>query len=258
MLPNTECMAVIACPVYCSSNVSESHQSSIDTELLADFAGDPIETGALRKAITSPGASPTDKVFSVGAVKSLTGHLEGTAGLAGLMLCMLRLDQHAEPPLRYRNLNPYVEASLAGWHVAHRLPIQAGPAVSAHQNVTCAGTSSFSMSGVNAHAIVSQPGVVDAGRQVASEWRRDRLFAATLILEGHPMLTRAVKEVSTCALRTMHALLYLASQPVFLQKQCAGSSLCNNALYHMYVAVATSCQASNQHISAACNYTALA
>lgn len=219
MLPDTECMAVIACPVFSQAMSVNPHQSSIDTGLLTGFAGDPIETGALRKAITSPGASPTDKVFSVGAVKSLTGHLEGTAGLAGLMLCMLRLDQHAEPPLRYRNLNPYVEASLAGWHVAHRLPIQAGPAVSGHQNVACAGTSSFSMSGVNAHAIVSQPGVVDAGRQVASEWRRDRLFAAGLILEGHVMLTRAVQEVTSCALHTLYTSLYLASQLMVCRKK---------------------------------------
>ena len=54
--------------------------------------GDPIETGALRKAVAQPlGGSPTPQVFTVGAVKSLTGHLEGTAGLAGLMLCMLKL-----------------------------------------------------------------------------------------------------------------------------------------------------------------------
>ncbi|KAL0047289.1 hypothetical protein WJX82_000056 [Trebouxia sp. C0006] len=70
--------------------------------------GDPIETGALRKAIASPMADTGSQVFTLGAVKSLTGHLEGTAGLAGLMLCMLQLQQCSNPPLRYRNLNPYV------------------------------------------------------------------------------------------------------------------------------------------------------
>ena len=76
------------------------------------ITGDPIETGALRKVISAPGAETADQVFTVGAVKSLTGHLEGTAGLAGLMLCMLRLAHQAEPPLRYRNMNPYVQVSL--------------------------------------------------------------------------------------------------------------------------------------------------
>ena len=150
--------------------------------------------------MTAPGADTINQTFTVGAVKSLTGHLEGTAGLAGLMLCMLRLEHHAEPPLRYRNLNPYVEASLAGWHVAHRLPIQAGPAVRSSQSMVCAGTSSFSMSGVNAHAIVRQPETVDARRSVTSQWRRDRLFSAALILEGHPMLTRITAQVCAVSL----------------------------------------------------------
>ena len=168
------------------------------------IAGDPIETGALRNAVTAPGADTTNQTFTVGAVKSLTGHLEGTAGLAGLMLCMLRLEHHAEPPLRYRNLNPYVEASLAGWHVAHRLPIQAGPAVMSSQSIARAGTSSFSMSGVNAHAIVSQPETMDARRSVTSQWRRDRLFSAALIMEGHPMLTTAIPQV--CASKLFYLI----------------------------------------------------
>ena len=37
--------------------------------------GDPIETGALRKAVAAPTAHTVDQVFTVGAVKSLTGML---------------------------------------------------------------------------------------------------------------------------------------------------------------------------------------
>ena len=159
--------------------------------------GDPIETGALRKAIaqgpTSGGA--TQQVFTLGAVKSLTGHLEGTAGLAGLMLCTLQLQQRSDPPLRYQNLNPYVGESLAGWGVGHRLPIQASPAVTANQAMPCAGTSSFSMSGVNAHAIISAPAPAEARRSITSAWRRDDLFSAAAIMQGHPFLTRAAPQV---------------------------------------------------------------
>lgn len=70
--------------------------------------GDPIETGALRKAIASPMADTGSQVFTLGAVKSLTGHLEGTAGLAGLMLCMLQLQQRTDPPLRYQTWACYL------------------------------------------------------------------------------------------------------------------------------------------------------
>ncbi len=157
--------------------------------------GDPIETGALRKAIASPAADATNQVFTVGAVKSLTGHLEGTAGLAGLLLCMLQLQQRSDPPLRYRNLNPYVGESLSSWGVAHRLPIQASPAMVPDQAMPCAGTSSFSMSGVNAHAILGAPKLLEDRRVIANEWRRDSLFSAAVIVEGHPLLTRAVTQV---------------------------------------------------------------
>lgn len=160
--------------------------------------GDPIETGALRKAIAQGltlGRGPTQQVFTLGAVKSLTGHLEGTAGLAGLMLCTLQLQQRSDPPLRYRNLNPYVGESLAGWGVGHRLPIQASPAVEPDQTMPCAGTSSFSMSGVNAHAIISAPVPAEARRSVTNGWRRDDLFSAAVILPGHPFLTRAAPQV---------------------------------------------------------------
>ena len=161
--------------------------------------GDPIETGALRKAIPSPTAGTAhNQVFTLGAVKSLTGHLEGTAGLAGVLLCMLQLQQRSDPPLRYQNLNPYVGESLASWGVPHRLPIQASPAVAPDQTMPCAGTSSFSMSGVNAHAILGVPVPAEGRRVVTTTWTRDSLFSVAVVLEGHPFLTQTSTQVLTC------------------------------------------------------------
>jgi acyl transferase domain-containing protein len=56
----------------------------------------------------------------MGAVKALTGHLEGSAGLAGLAQAIAALQQQAVMPLRYRNINPYVANSLDNWHVKSR------------------------------------------------------------------------------------------------------------------------------------------
>ena len=69
--------------------------------------------GALRRvmaatappAVAAAGLYPAPAppfVFSVGAVKTLTGHLEGTAGLAGLLYGLTHLQQVAALPLRYR------------------------------------------------------------------------------------------------------------------------------------------------------------
>jgi acyl transferase domain-containing protein len=94
--------------------------------------GDPIETGALRKSAAGGAANlggggndsnsggDSAFVFTVGAVKATTGHLEGTAGLAGLAQALAALQQRAALPLRYRGLNPYVASSLEGWGVRCR------------------------------------------------------------------------------------------------------------------------------------------
>jgi 3-oxoacyl-(acyl-carrier-protein) synthase len=51
--------------------------------------GDPIESSALRKAAVHGDIEqlPSDYVFTVGAVKALTGHLEGSAGWHACPAC---------------------------------------------------------------------------------------------------------------------------------------------------------------------------
>ena len=65
--------------------------------------GDPIETGALRKAVVQGSSTAS---FTVGGIKTLTGHMEGTAGLAGLLLCHTQLSQQFAHALRYRWVKP--------------------------------------------------------------------------------------------------------------------------------------------------------
>jgi acyl transferase domain-containing protein len=82
--------------------------------------GDPIEAGALRRAMPaaaadSSGTALPPPIVTIGAVKATVGHTEGTAGLAGLAAALAALTQRAAHPLRYRDLNPYVAASLEGW-----------------------------------------------------------------------------------------------------------------------------------------------
>lgn len=83
--------------------------------------GDPIESSALRKAVAQPtsGGQPL-AVFTLGAIKALTGHLEGTAGLAGLAQAAAAQQQRQAYALRYRTLNPYVGNSWEGWESSSR------------------------------------------------------------------------------------------------------------------------------------------
>lgn len=82
------------------------------------------------------------------------------AGLTGLLLAASCLREHQHPPIKHlQNVNLYVEAALTDWQrsssMTASLPRQAAASSSSQQNMHHAGTSSFGMSGVNAHALVS-------------------------------------------------------------------------------------------------------
>ena len=96
--------------------------------------GDPIETGALSRATAHAGS-----LLTIGAIKALFGHLEGTAGLAGLTLAVQHVDQRWSHALRYRNVNPYVASSVSGASQV-RLPIQVSYTGDVHRNMRAAIT----------------------------------------------------------------------------------------------------------------------
>ena len=123
--------------------------------------GDPIEVGALGQAGGSRSNGNSNRTSAqpvvLGSVKSCYGHTEGAAGLTGLLMAaMAATQQGSAPVLHLRSTNPYVEAALADWRKsgswAAVVPRQQQAAQQAAQ---LAGTSSFGMSGVNAHALVS-------------------------------------------------------------------------------------------------------
>ena len=125
--------------------------------------GDPIEVGALGQAIRSSAATNPVAVM-LGSVKSCYGHTEGAAGLTGLLMAVQCAAQTCTPPVMHlRNTNSYVEATLNEWRKSSKLeasiPKQQQAAWHAAQ---LAGTSSFGMSGVNAHVTVAAPDVLMA------------------------------------------------------------------------------------------------
>lgn len=118
--------------------------------------GDPIEVGALAQALplsTSDAPASGDKILV--SNKACYGHTEGTAGLTGLMLAGLVINQSSAPAVMHlRSFNPYVQAALSDWSKGQRGPVvprQTSPKILKG----LAGSSSFGMSGVNAHMLVS-------------------------------------------------------------------------------------------------------
>ena len=112
--------------------------------------GDPIEVEALAATLGAPNdnAGPC----FVGSVKTNIGHLEGAAGIAGLIKAALVL-QHGEipPNLHFTGLNPHIK--LTGTRLKLPQSVEAWPQTSAPRR---AGVSSFGWSGTNAHVILEE------------------------------------------------------------------------------------------------------
>jgi epothilone polyketide synthase E len=111
--------------------------------------GDPIETEALVDVLGRGRA--VGSRCSIGSAKANIGHLEGAAGIAGLIKTVMGLKHRTVPPVaQFANLNPHVvtEPVLS-------VPTHAEPW--AEQSGTrIAGVSSFGWSGTNVHMIVEQ------------------------------------------------------------------------------------------------------
>lgn len=74
-------------------------------------AGDPIEAEAISSAFfPNGGADNLPSPLFVGSVKTVIGHTEGTAGLAGVFKASLAIQNATIPPnLLFNRLNPHIE-----------------------------------------------------------------------------------------------------------------------------------------------------
>ena len=83
--------------------------------------GDPIEMGALQ-AVFAPQRTPRQPL-RVGSVKTNLGHLEGAAGIAGLIKVVLALDHQTLPP----HLHFHAPSAHIDWRWPVEIPVQANP-----------------------------------------------------------------------------------------------------------------------------------
>ncbi len=112
--------------------------------------GDPIEVQAAAAALCR--GRSAERPLLAGSVKTNIGHLEGAAGVAGLIKTVLALQHGAIPPhLHLQRLNPHL--SLEG--VPFAVPTTLTPWDS-EGGPRRAGVSSFGLSGTNAHVILEE------------------------------------------------------------------------------------------------------
>ncbi|MCC7362009.1 MAG: acyltransferase domain-containing protein, partial [Anaerolineales bacterium] len=132
------------------AGVSPSELGFVEAHGTGTPLGDPIEIEALAEVLGA-GRAP-GVVCAVGSVKTNIGHLEGAAGIAGLIKAVLALHHGAIPPsLHLNQLNPHL--ALHGAPLVFPTTLQPWPA---GPQPRYAGVSSFGWSGTNAHIVLSE------------------------------------------------------------------------------------------------------
>ncbi|WP_234332332.1 type I polyketide synthase, partial [Streptomyces sp. NRRL F-5650] len=135
---------------YTAAGVRPEDIQYVELHGTGTAVGDPIEAAALGAVLGS--ARPADAPLKVGSIKTNVGHLEGAAGIVGLLKVLLSLEAGELPAsLNFETPNPAIP--LADWH----LQVQTERSPWPRPDVSLlAGVSSFGLGGTNAHVIVEQ------------------------------------------------------------------------------------------------------
>ncbi|KAI0141789.1 putative hybrid NRPS/PKS enzyme [Xylariaceae sp. FL1272] len=116
-------------------------------------AGDPREAGAIYQAFGRHIPASETPLY-VGSIKTVIGHLEGTAGLAGLLKASTSIQNgYIAPNLLFKNLNPKLEP----YYKSLKVPTELTPWPKVPEGVPRrVSVNSFGFGGSNAHAILEQ------------------------------------------------------------------------------------------------------
>ncbi|KXJ85216.1 hypothetical protein Micbo1qcDRAFT_210158 [Microdochium bolleyi] len=182
-------------------------------------AGDPREASAIKAAFFSE-EKPGEKLL-VGSIKTVIGHTEGCAGIAGVLKAMLALQNRTVPPNQHlKLLNPKVGESYANLQVPQEaLP---WPQV-AKGHPLRASVNSFGFGGTNAHAILesyvpelhdSGPwGVKKAGLSIVPKSLNSSSDQAQAAFTPFPLVLSANSEKALLQMVSDYAELLRSSSP---------------------------------------------
>lgn len=128
----------------------EDRPQYVEAHGTGTLAGDPQEASALHQAFF--GSDDSDSVLHVGSIKTVVGHAEGTAGLAGIIKASQSIQRGIiTPNLLFDRLNPDLEPYARQLRVpvdVHQWPTLP-PGVPRRVSVN-----SFGFGGTNAHVIL--------------------------------------------------------------------------------------------------------
>ncbi|MGW4063034.1 SDR family NAD(P)-dependent oxidoreductase [Amycolatopsis sp. NPDC004747] len=146
--PNPDAQAALLRDAYATAGVEPSSVDYVEAHGTGTPLGDPLEAGALAAVLGA--GRPADRPLLLGSVKSNLGHLEGAAGITGLVKVVLAMTHRRLPPsLHFREPNPHID--FTGLRV-----VASGTDWPRYSGTARAGVSAFGFGGTNAHVVLEE------------------------------------------------------------------------------------------------------
>lgn len=195
--PNVEAQRAVIVDAYQRAQVEPVSVQYVELHGTGTILGDPIEAAALGAAYTRN--RDAGSKLLVGSVKTNIGHLEASAGIAGLIKTALAIYHRYLPPsLHFKRGNPYIDFEALRIEVV--TSARAWPELG--DGILRAGVSSFGFGGTNAHAILES-------------WPRERTYVL-------PLAAESPKQLEELATR-MREWLMDAPQSISVKSVCSAA-----------------------------------
>lgn len=158
-MPSPEAQVINIRKCYASAGLDADQTMFVECHGTGTQAGDPRELKAISDALCNE--RPADKPLLVGSVKTNIGHLEGSAGVAGVIKAVMTIENGMIPRhINFQSWNPDIDNR----RLKVDIPFDNTPWPS--HGVRRISVNSFGFGGSNAHAIID-----DAAHYLAKEMR---------------------------------------------------------------------------------------
>ncbi|KAA1246242.1 SDR family NAD(P)-dependent oxidoreductase, partial [Aquimarina sp. RZ0] len=156
--PNLNAQKQLIKSAYDRAGIPAETISYLEAHGTGTSLGDPIEIQALKEAFEETGANSSTSFCGIGAVKTVIGHSESAAGIAGLIKVLLSMRAKTLPGiLHFDKLNKYISLEETPFYVIDKTKEWKRLKDAKKQETPRrAGISSFGFGGGNAHVIVEE------------------------------------------------------------------------------------------------------
>ncbi len=144
--PNRYSQEALLRDAYRQAGISPGDVQYVEAHGTGTLLGDPIEAQALG-TVLAEGRS-ADRPCRLGSVKSVIGHAEAAAGVAGVIKTALAMHRRQLPAnMHFENPNPYIPFD--------RLPLKVQTRLEDWPHPCIAGVSAFGFGGTNCHVVLA-------------------------------------------------------------------------------------------------------